>query len=114
MLRKLGLAISYFIASVYIFSILLPSIYCLRHGCRGPGAGDAFMPAFFLTPLGAIAAAFSLHTPYNRSEKDNHGLGFSGLWQLFFAIVPLGVIALIALFFHYLSASKLRGARLIP
>ena len=60
MLRKLGLAISYFIAIVYFLSILLPSIYCLRHGCRGPGEGDAFMPGFFLIPYGGIATAFSL------------------------------------------------------
>jgi hypothetical protein len=52
MLRRLGLGISYFIAIVYIFSILLPSIYCLRHGCKGPGELDAFMPAFALVPFG--------------------------------------------------------------
>ena len=51
MLRKLGLAISYFVAIVYILSILLPSIHCLRHGCRGAGESDAFMPAFFLLRL---------------------------------------------------------------
>jgi hypothetical protein len=49
MLRKLGLAISYFIAIVFILSILLSSIYCLRHGCRGAGELDAFMPALFIT-----------------------------------------------------------------
>jgi hypothetical protein len=52
-LRKLGLAISYFIAIVFVLSILLPAIYCLRHGCRGPGELDAFMPAFAFTPFGA-------------------------------------------------------------
>ena len=75
MLRKLGFAISYFIAIVYFLEILLPSIYCLQHGCRGP-EGDAFMPAFFLTPLGAIATAVSPTTPYNTSEKTIMVLGF--------------------------------------
>ena len=44
-LRRLGLAISYFVSIVYIVSILLPSVYCLRQGCRGPAELDAFMPA---------------------------------------------------------------------
>ena len=35
-LRRLGLGIAYFIAIVYAISILLPSVYCLRHGCTGP------------------------------------------------------------------------------
>jgi hypothetical protein len=69
MLRKLGLAISYFIATVFILSILLPSIYCLRHGCRGPGELDAFMPAFALFPFGAIATAFSLRNAIQQIRK---------------------------------------------
>jgi len=48
MSRKLGLAISYFVAIIYVFSILLPCLYCFQHGCRGPGELDAFMPAFAL------------------------------------------------------------------
>jgi hypothetical protein len=77
MLRRLGLGISYFLATVYIFSILLPCLYCFQNGCRGPGELDAFMPAFLLTPAGAIATAF---------------------WPLavIFAIVLLGVITFVA------------------
>jgi hypothetical protein len=69
MLRKVGLAISYFIAIVYFFSILLPAVYCLQHGFKGPGELDAFMPAFMLTPLGAIATAFSLHNAVTTDQK---------------------------------------------
>jgi len=50
MLRRLGLAISYVITIVYIFSIVMPSLYCFRHGCRGPGEGDALCPPSFLPP----------------------------------------------------------------
>jgi hypothetical protein len=83
MLGKIGLAISYFIASIYILSIMLPSIYCLRHGCKGPGELDAFMPAFMLTPMGAIATAFSLRNAIQRIRKREYGLGSSGRLQLF-------------------------------
>src|SRR5579872_2145329 len=62
MLRRVGLAISYFIAILYFLSILLPSLYCFQHGCKGGGDGDAFMPAFFFAPIGAIATAFSLQS----------------------------------------------------
>ncbi|MGB6804848.1 MAG: hypothetical protein WBE31_21490, partial [Candidatus Sulfotelmatobacter sp.] len=62
MLRKLGLAISYFVAIVYIVLILWPLLYSYQHHwCKGAGELDAFMPAFMLTPLGAIATGFSLH-----------------------------------------------------
>lgn len=101
MLRKLGLAISYFVAVVYILSILLPGLYCLQHGCRGPGELDAFMPAFALTPFGAIATAFSLQ---NAIQQIRNRSSWSWLfWPLaiIFAIVLLGVIALIALFIYY-------------
>lgn len=30
---------SCFVSTVYVLSILSPSVYCLRHGCRGPGKG---------------------------------------------------------------------------
>src|SRR5271168_2202266 len=95
MLRKLGLAISYFIASVYFLSILLPSIYCLRHGCHGPDL-DAFMPAFLLTPVGAIATAFSFR---NALQQIRKGQSWSWVfWPLavIFAIVLLGAITLVA------------------
>lgn len=96
MLRKLGLAISYFIAIVYIFSILLPSLYCLRHGCRGPGEGDAFMPAFAFTPLGAIGTAFSLHNAIQHIRKRHSWSWFFWPLAIIFAIVLVGVIALVA------------------
>ena len=103
MLRKLGLAISYFIAIVYIFSILLPSIYCLRHGCRGAGEGDAFMPAFFLTPLGGIATAYSLRNAIQQiRERQSWSWVFWPL-AIIFAIVLLGAIALIALVIYYIA-----------
>jgi hypothetical protein len=95
---KLGLAISYFVAIVFVFSILLPSIYCLRHGCRGPGELDAFMPAFGLTPFGAIATAFSLHNAIQHIRKRQSWSWVFWLLAIIFAIVLLGVIALIALF----------------
>jgi hypothetical protein len=100
MLRKLGLAVSYFVAVVYILSILWPSVYCLQHGCSGPDL-DAFMPAFLFTPLGGIATAFSLHNAIqNIRRKDSRSWLF---WPLavVFAIVLLGVIVLIALFVFY-------------
>jgi hypothetical protein len=101
MLRKLGLAISYFVAIVFVLSILLPSIYCLRHGCKGPGEPDAFMPAFMLTPLGAIATAFSLHHAIQQITKRQSWSWVFWPLAIIFAIVLLGVIALIALFTYY-------------
>jgi len=96
MLRRIGLAISYFIAIVYILSILLPALYCFRHGCRGPGELDAFMPAFFLTPVGTIATAFSLHNAIQNIRK-RHSWSWA-FWPLaiIFLIVLLGAIAFIA------------------
>jgi Ni/Fe-hydrogenase subunit HybB-like protein len=100
MLRKLGLAISYFIAILYILSILLPSIYCLRDGCRGPEL-DAFMPAFALTPLGAIATAFSLYNAIQHIRKRQSWSWVFWPLAIIFAIVLLGVIVLIALVVYY-------------
>jgi hypothetical protein len=96
MLRRLSLGISYFIATVYLVSILLPSVYCVRRGCRGPAELDAFMPAFMLTPLGAIGTAFSLH---NSIEHIRNKSGSWFFWPLavIFAIVLFGVAALITL-----------------
>jgi len=96
MLRKLGLAISYFIAIVYVLSILLPSIYCLRHGCRGP-EGDAFMPAFFLVPLGAVATAVSLYNAIQHIRKRQSWSWVFWPLAIIFAIVLLSTIAFIAL-----------------
>ena len=102
MLRKLGLAISYFIAIVYIFSILLPSIYCLRHGCRGP-EGDAFMPAFFLTPIGTIATACSLYNAIQQIRKRQSWSWVFWPLAIIFAIVLLGAISFIALLIYHLA-----------
>jgi|SRR5580658_5866205 len=96
MLRKLGLAISYFIASVYILSILLPSLYCLRHGCRGPGELDAFLPAFALFPFGAIATGFSLRNAIQRIRKRQSWSWVFWPLAIIFAIVLLGTIVFIA------------------
>jgi hypothetical protein len=101
MLRNLGLAISYFIAIIYVISIVLPSYYCLRHGCRGPGELDAFMPAFGLTPFGAIATAFSLHNAIGHIRKGQSSFWVFWPLAIIFAIVLLGVIALIVLVIYY-------------
>ena len=98
MLPRLGLAISYFVSIVYFLSILLPAVYCLRHGCRGPGELDAFMPAFGLTPFGAITTAFSLHNAIQHIR--NRQSWFWVFWPLaiIFATVLVGVIAFIVWF----------------
>jgi len=100
MVRKLGLWISYFVAIVYFLSILLPAIYCLQHGCKGPDL-DAFMPAFMLTPLGAITTAFSLRNAIQQIKKRNSWSW--AFWPLatIFAIVLLGAITLIALLTYF-------------
>jgi hypothetical protein len=95
MLRKIGIAISYFIAIVYVLSILLPSIYCLRHGCSGPEL-DGFMPAFMLTPVGTIATAFSLRNAIQRIRKRQSWSWVFWPLAVIFAIVLLGAIAFIA------------------
>ncbi len=95
MLRKLGLAISYFLASVYFLSILLPSLYCLRRGCRGPEL-DAFMPAFALLPFGSIAAGFSLHNAIQQIRKRQSWASVFWPLAIIFAIVLLATIAFVA------------------
>jgi hypothetical protein len=101
-LRKLGLAITYFIASLYFLSILFPSIYCLQHGCRGP-EGDAFMPAFFLTPVGTIATAFSLYNAIQHIRKRKSWSWVFWPVAAIFAIVLLAAIGFIALLIYHLS-----------
>ena len=103
MLRKLGLAISYFIAIVYFLSILLPSIYCLRHGCRGPSEGDAFMPGFFLIPYGGIATAFSLWDAIQHIRKRQPLSWVFWPAAIVFAIVLLGTLAFIALLIYSIA-----------
>lgn len=97
MLRKLGIGISYLSATVYILSILLPLRYCYQHHwCNGPG--DAFMSAFAFTPLGAMGTALSLR---NAVQQIRKGQPWSWVfWPLavVFAIVLLGVMAVVALF----------------
>jgi hypothetical protein len=95
MLRRLGLAISYFVSIVYVLSILLPSVYCLRHGCRGPEKLDAFMPAFGLTPFGAIATAFSLHNAIQHIRKRQSWSWVFWPLAIIFATVLLSVIAFV-------------------
>lgn len=95
MLRKLGLAICYALTAGYILSILLPAVYCMRHGCKGPGDLDAFMPAFALTPVGAITTAISLFHAVRQIKKGQSSWIF---WPLaaIFSVILLGVIALVA------------------
>jgi len=96
MLRRVGLAISYFVAVLYILSILLPSIYCLQHGCKGPGELDAFMPAFFLGPVGAVTTAFSLRNSIQNIKKRQTWSWLFWPLAIIFAIVLLATIAFFA------------------
>jgi hypothetical protein len=101
MLRKLGVGMGYFVAIIYIASILMASEYCLRTGCKGPGELDAFMPAFMLTPIGGIATAFSLRSAIqNIRRKHSWSWAFWPL-AIIFSIVLLGVVALIALVVYH-------------
>ena len=100
MVRRLGLAISYFIAIAYAISILLPSVYCLRHGCKGPAELDAFMPAFGLTPFGAIATAFSLHDAMQRIKKRQSWSWVYWPLAIIFVTVLLGVVAFVVWFIY--------------
>lgn len=103
MLRKIGLGILYFIAIVYFLLILSPSLYCYQHGCRGPGEGDAFMPAFFLTPLGALATAFSLYDAIRQIRKRQPWSWVFWPLAIIFAIVLLGAIGFIGLLVYHLA-----------
>lgn len=97
MLRKIGLAISYFVATLYILLILLPTLYCYQHDwCKGPAEGDAFMPAFLLAPAGAVATAFALRNAIQQIRK-RHAWSWV-FWPLatVFAIVLLGTAAFFA------------------
>jgi hypothetical protein len=102
MLRKLGLTISYLVAIVYILSIVSPSIYCFQHGCRGP-EGDAFMPAFFLAPVGTIATAFSLHNAIRNIRKRQAWYWLFWPPAIIFTIVVLGTTAFIVLLIRELT-----------
>lgn len=104
MLRRLGLGISYFIAILYFFSILLPLLYCLPN-CGGPGL-DAFLPAFALTPFGAVATAFSLRNAIQHIRKRESSSWVFWPLAIIFAIVLLGVIAFIALLIYYTASHR--------
>jgi hypothetical protein len=107
MSHKIGLTIAYFITSLYIVLIVWPLLYCLQHGCRGPAELDAFMPAFGLTPFGAIATAFSLRHAIQQIKKSQSSWSWV-FWPLaiLFAIVLLGVISLIALAIYYTATHR--------
>ncbi len=100
MWRKLGLTISYLIAICYVVSIVLPSIYCLRTGCKGPAELDAFMPAFALTPVGALATAFALHNSIQHIRKRELAWVYWPL-AIVFGMVLLGIVALVAVVVYY-------------
>jgi hypothetical protein len=102
MLRKLVLTISYLVAVVYIFLIVSPSIYCFQHGCRGP-EGDAFMPAFFLAPVGTIATAFCLRNTIQNIRKRQTWSWLFWFPAIIFAIVVLVTIVFIVLLIHQLT-----------
>jgi hypothetical protein len=91
MFRKIGVAILYVVTIGYILLIALPSIYCLRTGCRGPAELDAFMPAFLCTPLGAIATALSLRDAIQRIRKKQSPWLFWPL-AIVFSIVLIAVV----------------------
>jgi hypothetical protein len=102
MFRRVALVILYFVAIVYVLSILFPSVYCLRHGCKGP-EGDAFMPAFFLTPFGALAAGLSLHNSIQQIRKRQSWSWVFWPLAIVFATVLLGAIAFIVMLIYALA-----------
>lgn len=95
MWRRLGLAISYFVAIVCILSFVVPLLYCLPN-CEGPGL-DAFLPAAALTPFGAIASAFSLRNCVQNIRRGEPSSWLFWPLAIIFSIVLLAVIALIGL-----------------
>jgi hypothetical protein len=107
MLRRLGLGIAYFISIVYVLLIILPVLYCYQHQwCKGPGEGDAFMPAFLFTPGAAVALGFSLHNAIQNIRK-RHPWSWA-FWPLaiLFGIVLLGILTLIALAIYYTATHR--------
>ena len=105
MLRKIGLAISYFVSIVYILLILLPAIYCLQHGCKGPEL-DGFMPAFFIGPWGAVATAFTLHNSIQHIRKRHSWSWVFWPLAIIFAIVLLATIAFFAWVIYETAAHR--------
>jgi hypothetical protein len=84
-------------AVIYFLSILLPGIYCLSHGCKGPGELDAFMPAFMFALPGSIATAFSLRNAMQQIKRNRSWAWI--LWPvvIIFGIVLAGTIAVFAI-----------------
>jgi hypothetical protein len=107
MLRRVALGIAYFIACVYVLLIVLPCLYCYQHNwCRGPWEGDAFMPAFMLTPVGAIATAFSLRNAIQQIKRRQPWSW--AFWPLafIFGVVLVGVIAVIGIGVYYIAVHR--------
>jgi hypothetical protein len=94
MVRKVAVGIAYCIAIIFVLSILWPSVYCFTNGCRGPGELDAFMPAFLLIPIGAVATAFSLHNSIQNIRKSQSPWLFWPL-AIIFGMMLLAVAAVI-------------------
>lgn len=105
MLRKLGIAISYFIAAIYILSIVSPAVYCLEHKCWGPD-WDGFMPAFMLTPIGTIATGFSLHNGIQHIRKRNSWSWAFWPLAIIFGIVIAAAIAFIGLMVYEIATHR--------
>jgi len=99
MFLKVVLTISYIITGVYILSIVMASVYCYTHGCKGPDL-DAFMPAFFFTPLGAITTVFCLIDAAQHIKRRQWTWVFWPL-AIIFSIILLGVVVLVALLIYY-------------
>ena len=102
MFRRVTLVILYFVAIVYILLILAPAVYCLRHGCKGP-EGDAFMPAFFLTPFGALATALALHNSIQQIRKRQSWSWVFWPLAIIFATVLLAAIAFVVMLIYALA-----------
>src|SRR5271154_2135925 len=96
---RLGIAISYFVSILYIFLVASASLYCLQHGCRGP-EGDIFMPAFFLTPVGALATAFSLRNAIQQIRKKQPWSWLFWPLAIIFAAVLLAAIIFIGMLIY--------------
>jgi len=87
--------------------IILPAIYCYQHQwCKGPGEGDAFMPAFLFTPGGAVALAFSLYNAIQNIRKKQPWSWVFWPLAIIFAIVLLAIAALVALAIYYVATHR--------
>jgi hypothetical protein len=64
------------------------------------------MPAFFLTPVGAIATAFSLRNAIQQVRKRQPWSWVFWPLAIIFAIVLLGAIAFIGLLIYQLSIHR--------